>query len=188
MLWLTHTHQFKFSFWDESQAKGLNSKPWPSVTFQHLLQSRYIRTVSSWRLLSDLLNWYKLIHESFECMGKATCAEHMISTQTSQEEIDITKAKIVLPIYCDLLEFAKTRDQHVLCHFLWLLPHSLKSLTTTNTLHTISTIRWIETLMCSKLFSIKRLYPCIDPFFHIQPKNSVPFVTCWITKQTDFLS
>jgi hypothetical protein len=40
-----------------------------------------------------LLNWFKLIYGPFECMGKATCAEHMISTQTSQVEIEFTKAK-----------------------------------------------------------------------------------------------
>ena len=50
----------------------------------------YIRTVSSWRLLSALFMAF---------LGRAACIVHSISAQTSQKGIKCTKSKSLLPSY-----------------------------------------------------------------------------------------
>ena len=45
----------------------------------------YIRTVSSYRMLSVLLNWF------MGRLDKATCTLHSIFAQTSQDESNVSK-------------------------------------------------------------------------------------------------
>ena len=54
--------------------------------------SIYIRTVSSYRLLSNLLNWFKLVHGLFGQSNMHRTLDYY-PDQTSQEGIECTKAK-----------------------------------------------------------------------------------------------
>ena len=63
------------------------------VSEQHSINSR---TVSSYHLLSTLLNWFKLVHGSF---GQSNMY-HLIYAQTSEEGIEYTKIKEFLRSDC----------------------------------------------------------------------------------------
>ena len=84
----------------EKASKNLQYLPQLDLTLLGFEAQYYIRTVSSYHLLSAVLDWFtKTLKWFIGHLGRATCTVHSMSAQTSQEGIKSTKIKKHLGAY-----------------------------------------------------------------------------------------